>query len=269
MDDVMLLLCGYSYHTKEASYLKDREGLSYYLFRLQTEGYCQALVNGTLTTLVPGDLLLYKPGDRYELVFTPTPNDLGESLVFSGDYFLSCAGRWIDDWWKRGTKQQRTRINLDEKLIALWRHLVLEKRKFRMGENNGELIGHLLQALCLCIERAVLETAVPHGRSFAAARMKTFVQEKAMFAFKIEDVAQYAGLSISRSVHLFKECYGISIMEYAKEVRMAAAVERIKYSQMPLEQIAEASGFASYSFFYRVFREKYGMSPLEYRKQVH
>ncbi|MDF2662147.1 MAG: AraC family transcriptional regulator [Paenibacillus sp.] len=268
MEPLRLLLCGYSYHTQPAAYLQDREGLPHYLFRLQTEGYCQALVDGVLTTLGPGDLLLYKPGDRYELAFAPMPNELGQTAVYSGDYFLSCTGDWVGEWWKRTPKMQRTQIHLDEKLISLWRHLVLEKRKYRMGEENEELLGYLLRALCLCIERAVLETSAPHGRSFSAVRMKTFIQENAMFPFKIEAVARHVGLSVSRAVHLFKECFGFSIMEYTKQVRLAAAIERIKYSKMPLEQIAEASGFASYSFFYRVFREKYGISPLEYRRQA-
>ncbi|MBD2862320.1 helix-turn-helix domain-containing protein [Paenibacillus oceani] len=267
MNELKLQLCGYSYHTQPAKYLDHQDGLPHYLFRLQMEGYCQAMVDGALTTIRPGDLLLYMPGDRYELVIGAQKSELGETALLNADYFLSCTGDWVDEWWRRTAKSQKTKIHSSDKLVSLWRHLVLEKRRFRMGADNLELLGYLLRALCLCIDQALLETTAPHGRSFAAVRMKTFIEENALFAFKVEHVARHVSLSVSRSIHLFKECFGLSIMEYAKEVRLAAAIERIKYSTLPLEQIAEASGFASYSFFYRAFRQKYGLSPLEYRKQ--
>jgi AraC family transcriptional regulator of arabinose operon len=39
---------------------------------------------------------------------------------------------------------------------------------------------------------------------------------------------------------------------------------------MTLEHIAETCGFASYSYFHRVFRSHFGMSPAEYLKsQAH
>ncbi|UUZ97522.1 helix-turn-helix transcriptional regulator [Paenibacillus sp. P25] len=72
-------------------------------------------------------------------------------------------------------------------------------------------------------------------------------------------------MSLSRAVHLFKACYGKTMIQYALEIRLNAALERMKYSSMTLEQIAETCGFASYSYFHRVFRARYGVSPAQYR----
>ena len=56
------------------------------------------------------------------------------------------------------------------------------------------------------------------------------------------------------------------MIQYALEIRLNATVERIKYSTMTLEEIAETCGFASYSYFHRVFRANYGVSPVKFRE---
>lgn len=259
-----VLTCGYSYHA-EPFYINQHEGLPNYLFRLQTEGACEALVDGKLESIKAGDLLLYKPGDAYELSIKEHMNELGQVQIASGDYYLIAKGTWVGEWWYRARRSQKTRININERLVSLWRSIILEKRRFE--EESKELSQYLLQSLCLSIDQALRETTSPQGRSFTAMRMKHFIEEHAVIPFKVEDVARHVGLSVSRAVHLFKECFGKTMIEYTMELRLLTAVERMKYSLMTLEQIAETSGFGSYTYFHRVFRARYGMSPSDFRKQ--
>lgn len=93
-----------------------------------------------------------------------------------------------------------------------------------------------------------------------------YIEEHATTVFKVEDVAKHAGLSVSRSVHLFKSAVGKTIMEYTQEIRLAAALERMKYTTHTLEQIAEDCGFGTYPYFHRVFKKKYGVAPGMYRR---
>lgn len=37
--------------------------------------------------------------------------------------------------------------------------------------------------------------------------MKRFVEENATMTFKVEEAPRHVGLSVSRAVHLFKECF--------------------------------------------------------------
>jgi len=183
--------------------------------------------------------------------------------VSSGDYYIFCKGDWLDAWWRKGKKPQKVRIAAYERLLTLWRQIILEKRRFE--EENKELSDYLLRALCLHIDRAITETRMLHGSSYLASRMKSFIEEHAFLPLKVEDVAGHVGISVSRAVHLFKESFGKTIIQYALEIRLSSAIERMQYTGMTLEQIAETSGFASYSYFHRVFREKYGVSPKQYR----
>ena len=262
MTEARLLICGYSYHNEPFSN-SHKSGFPTYLFRLQTEGSCEVYCNGKEYRLQAGDLLLLKPGDEYELQVRDEGN---EGRISSADYYIFCDGSWIDDWWKRLERQKVSHISIDDHLLGLWRQLLLEKRRGLEGENT-ELIGYLLRGLCLCLDRAITETKTTDRSAFTALRLKRFIEEHATVTFKLEEAAAHAGLSLSRAVQLFKACYGKTMIQYALEIRLNAAVERIKYSSMTLEEIAETCGFASYSYFHRVFRAKYGKPPLKYREE--
>jgi AraC family transcriptional regulator of arabinose operon len=56
-------------------------------------------------------------------------------------------------------------------------------------------------------------------------------------------------------------------MQHAILVRLNIAKERILYSSFTLEQIAESCGYASYSYFHRMFRSHFGVSPKSYRER--
>ncbi|OIJ22282.1 AraC family transcriptional regulator [Anaerobacillus alkalidiazotrophicus] len=255
---VQIGFCSYSHHTKGYSSQEDKLGLSGYLFRLQTEGVCDIVLNKKKLTFSKGGLLLAKPGDLYEIHIEGNQN--------SGDYNLFCEGSWIDEWWNRSVKPTSSQINLDEKVLTLWRHLTIEERR-PMSEKNKELSSYLLKALCLSLERAINETTSTGSRPYPVTRMMRYIEEHATTVFKVEDVAQYAGLSVSRAVHLFKSSTGKTIVEYAQEIRLSTAVNQMKYTSMTLEHIADNCGFGTYAYFHRVFKKKYGVSPGEYRKQ--
>lgn len=263
--EIELLSCGYSFHM-EPFYMSHKVGLPSYLFRLQTEGQCEATVSGNMQPIAAGDLLLYQPRDIYELRVGEPP-DHPQAKIASGDYFLFCRGTWIEAWWSRSIKPGCSRIGLDEKLLSLWRQLILEK--LRMEEADTELMGYLLRALCIYLERLATETVYLQGRPFMGTRMKRYIEAHASVAFKIEDVAAHVGLSLSRAVHLFKAYFGKTMIEYAHEVRLSSAVERMQYTAMTLEQISESCGFGSYPYFHRVFKGKYNMAPNLYRQKLY
>ena len=251
-----IFFCGYSYHTQQF-HSQHKSGFPVYLFRLQTEGICEVVAKGRRMELKKGDLLLIQPGDHYELFVKERQN--------SGDYHLACEGAWVEEWWNRSAKPTVSRIDLDEKLLSLWRYIIVEKRR-PPSQENEELTEYLLRSLCLSLERTINETAPSFSYPYTVTRMMRYIEEHATAVFKVEEVAQHAGLSVSRSVHLFKKSVGKTMMEYAQEVRLSAAMERMKYTTMTLEQIAENCGFGAYPYFHKVFKKKYGVAPGAYKR---
>lgn len=258
-----LLAAGYSYHTKPF-HIQSTRGLRNYLIRYQVEGCCRALVDGEVQLIQPGDLLLFKPRDRYDLrVEAERQPDGGDSVV-SGDYYFFCRGPWLEEWWGRMSGKQRLRLPINEDVLHLCRQTSLEHRR---GKPAREMADYYMRLFCLTAERAIAEQqeAAGKGKSFLAYEMKRYIEEHALSQLRIDDVAAHAGLSVSRAVHLFKAVFDQTIMQYVQTIRLAMARERILFSKMSLEQIAEMSGFNSYTYFFRVFRARYGVSPKEYR----
>ncbi|GFN30868.1 AraC family transcriptional regulator [Paenibacillus xylaniclasticus] len=251
-----LLSCGYSRHAAPMPTQK-QAALTTYLFRLQTEGHGRALVEGNMIDVTPGSLLLFKPGDPYELRIEE--QDLQGTV--SADYYLFCRGDWLDQWWNRNERRNHVRINPDDRIVTLWRQMVFENRS--MSHDSNELSGYLLQSLCLCLDRAIKESNEP----YKITQMKRFIEEHAATPFRIDDVARHVGLSVSRAVHLFREGSGTTIIRYTLDVRLSMAVEKMKHTPLKLEQIAFDCGFNSYPYFHRAFKEKYGLSPNQFRGQ--
>ncbi|WP_240458688.1 AraC family transcriptional regulator [Virgibacillus sp. Bac330] len=247
--------CGYAYHTN-GYFATHKNGYDSYLFRLQTEGVSQAVIKDKKIHLEKGDIIFVAPGEYYQLQI--------EGGQASGDYHIFFSGEWVDQWWNRFNKPTTIKIDLTDKIVSLWRYLIAEKRR-PLSDKNDELMGYLFRSLCLLIERAIKDQAA-HCRPFVVTKMMRYIEENATTGFTVDDVANHAMLSVSRSVHLFKQYTNKTIIEYAQEIRLAAAIDQMKYTNMTLEHIAENCGFGAYPYFHRVFKKVYGVSPGIYRK---
>ncbi len=259
--EVEIQLCAYAYHTRPFRHTF-KNGLETYIIRLQREGVCKALIDGKMQPVFPGHLLMFRPKDPYDLSIgedeeTPCP---------CADYYVMCTGHWVDEWWKRAERKQLTKIANDSKILDLWDQLIQENR--RLNRTDQELLTTILRMLLLMIDRAIEESpAFPTATSAIARKVKTYIEENAHSEIKLATVASYVGLSISRVVHIFKTYFGISIIQYTTRVRLNLALELMENSLMTLEQIAEKSGFGSYTYFHKIFKERFGVSPGAYRKR--
>lgn len=255
-------LCESSHHTSKVN-LSWPAGLSTYFFRLQTHGRASLTLDDRHYTLKSGDLLLIEPGTPFTLQVRPANSK--RYTVISSDFYLMCRGGWLDAWWKLAERDTVQSIQHVDKLLYYWQELINEKRN--IYDQNTEYSEYLLRLLCMTMDKAssFSKTSV-NSRSQAAAVMRRYIEEHATGHITLADVAKNAGFSVSRSSRIFKSAYGKTIIQYTMEVRMETAVNLIKYSPLTLEQIAEASGFGSYTYFHRVFSREWGQPPSVFAK---
>ncbi|MNO24489.1 Xylose operon regulatory protein [compost metagenome] len=262
--DLRLHACAYSFHT--LPFKTSFTPPPFFLLRLQVVGSCRALVSGKMRVIEPGDLLIYRPGEPYHLEV-----EAMDGKIESGDYYLLCEGTWIEQWWKAQPRTIQQRIHLDAGMLSLWQQLSIEQH--RIVQSNPELIRHLLCALCLSLDRLSEESGSrqdPLVRSNELVLlMQRYINEHALRPLRVEEVADAAGLSVSRAVHLFKKLTGYTIIHYTQEIRLSNALERIRYTDLGLENIAGSCGFGTYSYFHKVFKARYGLSPKEVRNRPH
>ncbi|RKN66044.1 AraC family transcriptional regulator [Paenibacillus ginsengarvi] len=250
-----------SYHTNT----NRRTFLNYYI-RLQVEGQCEARIgdNETWEMIYPGDLFLFRPGDRCQLSFTPNKKT---NQVLSGNYYIVCRGAWLDHWWDAAERPLKAKIALNGRLLDLCKELELEMT--RTKKNWAEAAGYLLRMLLIGLDREIGVATGGTNRELAAAqRMKLYIEDRALSRPAVGEVAAHVGLSKSRASHLFTSAFGQSIVQYALDVRLNHACSLIHYSHYSLQEVADLSGFQQYSFFNRAFRKKYGVSPKQFRMQA-
>ncbi|GAA3401801.1 hypothetical protein GCM10020370_11410 [Paenibacillus hodogayensis] len=255
----------YAYHYERfRSHKRRSKG---YHIRLQVEGQCRLWVNGQWFLAAPGDLSFMQPGDTVQVEFDGDPGGRGKRHLISGSYYLSCGGEWLEQWWRQTERPVVVNIPLHQNVLSILQSIVLEHRMTKIGSGDNAT-AYLLRALCLILDRVAAESLTGKENELLqiAQRMKHYVAERATLPMRVDDVAKHAGLSPSRASHLFKSVFDQTIMEYAMEVRLSIACDRMKFTAMTLDKIAETSGFGSYTYFHRVFRAKYGMSPTLYRQ---
>ncbi|OMF35985.1 hypothetical protein BK133_09885 [Paenibacillus sp. FSL H8-0548] len=81
----------------------------------------------------------------------------------------------------------------------------------------------------------------------------------------LDDVAGAAGLSKYYFTRMFTQTTGITPMDYVTKLRIERAVQLLRTSPLSVEEIAYAVGFASGSYFSKVFRSRVGFPPADFR----
>lgn len=82
----------------------------------------------------------------------------------------------------------------------------------------------------------------------------------------INEVADYAGFSVSHFSRMFKKSIGINYSAYLSSVKLQHSMTLLIHSDYSLEEISGLCGFPDASYLCHTFKQKYGISPSNYRK---
>lgn len=95
-----------------------------------------------------------------------------------------------------------------------------------------------------------------------------FISKNYYDDIKASEVAEMCNLSYSYFSRIFKQYMRKSFSEYLNYIRMSNAEKLLVSTDMPITQIASECGFATSSYFIKLFREYKGMSPKQFRKTI-
>lgn len=81
----------------------------------------------------------------------------------------------------------------------------------------------------------------------------------------LDEIAVHAGMDKFALCRAYKREYGMAVMEQLKKIRIAKAMQLLRYTQYPVGDIGGMCGYENPSYFGKLFREETGQSPREYR----
>ncbi|MFJ5262227.1 helix-turn-helix domain-containing protein [Streptomyces sp. NPDC088387] len=125
-------------------------------------------------------------------------------------------------------------------------------------------LGALEEAVLLTAGTVRATTSVP-GVDARLLRAQTLIAADPGAPHTVASLAAGVALSPSRFAHLYTRQLGESPMRALREARLQYAARLLEGSDLSVERVAAASGFASPFHFNRVFHERYGVPPGAYR----
>ena len=96
-------------------------------------------------------------------------------------------------------------------------------------------------------------------------RVREYVETHLDGNISLQDLADTAGLSVSHFARAFKQSEGVTPYGYLLQRRVQRSLDLLARTELPLAEIATASGFADQSHFCRRFRGLVGTTPSTYR----
>lgn len=101
----------------------------------------------------------------------------------------------------------------------------------------------------------------------AIRRVSDYIAANLDHDVKLEQLAAVAGLSVFHFSRQFKQSLGVTPHRYLMRRRLDRARELLEETELPLSEIALATGFADQGHLTRQFRHASGMTPRSYRRE--
>lgn len=131
---------------------------------------------------------------------------------------------------------------------------------------------HINEELTRLLTLLMAESWHPEGISNTTAKKQSLLSVRDYldqnFAQKItlDHLAEEFFMNKYYLSHLFKEQFGLTVVEYLSNIRITHAKQLLRFSSLTAEAVGIACGMPDANYFSRVFRKLEGISPSEYRR---
>lgn len=135
--------------------------------------------------------------------------------------------------------------------------------------NSKQIMHSIFTSILLCMI-PTLDVDVSYqslGRSSATVvKALTYINQNYLHC-SLEDTADYLGINASYLSTLLKQQTNQNFKDIVSEKRMQDAAKLLRSSDLPVETIADQTGYLNVTFFYKKFMQTYHCKPSEYRKK--
>ncbi len=95
-----------------------------------------------------------------------------------------------------------------------------------------------------------------------------YIESRFDESITLPDIAKAAGMNHTTLTALTKEELGLTAIEYLMKYRITVAKKQLAFTDVPIKDIANMTGFKTVQHFSRVFKSQTGATPAEFRKNA-
>lgn len=101
----------------------------------------------------------------------------------------------------------------------------------------------------------------------AVERATDYINTNYTKIIPLDEIAEYSGVTKQHLCRLFKKNFNCSVVEYITKRKLKEAKRLLRTTTLPIETIAEKTGFCSSGYFAQMFRRFEDTTPGEYRRE--
>jgi AraC family transcriptional regulator of arabinose operon len=210
---------------------------------------------------IPGDILLFEPGAYHNYGTSPAS---GRWDVLWSHFVPPADWDYWNHWpacWPGLRLSKVGPVTAGRVCDAL---RLVHDTEFTVRETEGAFMLNCLQRAWLFIRQAEERARVP-DRDPRIQKALQLMETRYSSVLSIGDIAAHCGLSLSRFAHLFKDEMQRTPQQYLETRRMDQARNLIRFSNLPIGDVARVCGYEDPFYFSTRFKRAFGRSPRAFR----
>lgn len=112
-----------------------------------------------------------------------------------------------------------------------------------------------------------LQDPIESSRNLIIEKAIIYLKNNYSKDIKLDDLSMMSFLSKNYFCKFFKDCTGLTVFEYAQNIRIEEACKLLKTTDKKVIEIAMSVGYKDLKFFNKVFKRYTDTTPREYRKR--
>ena len=142
-------------------------------------------------------------------------------------------------------------------------------QKVRQGFKNTDTLSEFRQLLTIRITELCKHKIKRKASVDILEETKRFIEENySDNELSVAAIGNSMGMQGNHLSKIFKERYGITLLDYVATVRIGQAKKLIQESNLSVQEVADKTGFLSSTVFIRTFKKKEGITPGKYKEAI-
>lgn len=258
---IKINICGYSSHHQPHTRIISSNGNSDYLLLL-INSKASIIVNDNTFITTPNTLIIFDKYMPYN--YGSTGEDYRDDWIHF-DFVDECP------LFKELSLSLNIPIQLSETSVFSSLITFLVNEFYSNGLYRYSNVDHYIRILLqkfsesLCV---LPDSPQSHPHFAILNHLRVLIQNAPYLKWTVNQMAKELHMSTSRLQHLYKEIFGISIINDVIGIRIEYARHHLKTTDLSIQAIAQLCGYENDVHFIRQFKKHLGLTPGEYRRSI-